>query len=499
MPILDKPLILWTSLLYVAITLGIGIWAVRRTRSARDFFIAGQGLGIFVVALATMSSAASGSNYLGSIGLMYAFGLGGMIFVVPSGVTAAVLCWVLAKRMRLLAEVREVFTIPDAVLARYRSRWASGLAAVAVVVGVSGYLGVQFLAVGVLLQAIVGWESLVLAMSVGVAVVLVYSVLGGMVAGVYTDVFQGAMMVGASGVALFWALGSGGGLGEMARTIAASESFGPAHVEPLGVLPAFTALGFLFVVGVGVFGSPQILHKFYMIRDPLSLRWLPWILGGSQMIVMAFQLGVGLAIPALIAQGQMAPVANPDNATAYYLLEHSPELLAGVIIASILAATMSTADSFVNIGAAALVRDLPRALGRPLRDELAWGRAATALLCAGAVALALLFDDLMLLLGTFSFGVFASTLAPVLLIGLNWKRVTPGAAIACMATGLVLSIGLELWSRTPGLPALPTAPGVLPTAISMSVSFSVLMLWSWLLGSPAGDAIDRDVRAVMDA
>ena len=116
-----------------------------------------------------------------------------------------------------------------------------------------------------------------------------------------------------------------------------------------------------------------MLHKFFMLDDPRKLRWLPLALGGSQILCLLIWLGVGLAVPALVAQGKLAPLASPDDAAPRFLLAFTPEALAGLVFAGILAAIMSTADSFVNLGAAALIRDLPRALGRRVARRAALG------------------------------------------------------------------------------------------------------------------------------
>ncbi|MDX1644844.1 MAG: sodium/proline symporter, partial [Thermoanaerobaculia bacterium] len=156
MPIVARPALVVTTLLYFAVVVAIGVWASRRTRTSRDFFIAGQSLGLLVTGLATMSAAFSGFVFLGGPGLTYEIGLASLFIVVPVGLTPGLLCWVVAKRLRLLAEVRDVLTIPDAILCRYRSRTASGLAAVAVIVGTIGYLGAQILAMGILIESIFG-------------------------------------------------------------------------------------------------------------------------------------------------------------------------------------------------------------------------------------------------------------------------------------------------------------------------------------------------------
>jgi Na+/proline symporter len=500
-PILDRPAISGVALVYLALVLAVGVWAARRTRTSRDFFIAGQGLGLLATGLATTSAAFSGFVFLGGPGLTYRLGAASLFIVLSVGFTSTLLCWTLGKRLRLLAEVREVYTVPDAVAARYRSRTAAGLAAVAVLIGTVAYLGAQLRALGVLIEAIFGTRrllgegSLAVAVAVGVALVLAYAVAGGMVAGVYTDLVQGLVMMGA-GVAVFvYAVAAGGGgegLAGMAASIASSPSFGARFLDPLGTVPPATAFGFLFVFAVGVLGQPQMLHKFYMLRDPAKLRWMPLVIALSQSLCVLVWLGIGLAVPALVARGEMAPLELADRAAPAFLLGFVPELVAGLAFTAILAAIMSTADSFVNLGSAALVRDLPRALGRPLANELAWGRLAVAGVAAASALVAYLYADLIALLGTFAFGTFAAALAPTLAVGLNWPRVTKQAAIASMATGMVLNVGLEL----AGDRLLP--PGVLPSAVALAASFTVLFVVTWWTGRRAAADLDDDVAAVME-
>jgi Na+/proline symporter len=248
-------------------------------------------------------------------------------------------------------------------------------------------------------------------------------------------------------------------------------------------------LGFFFVFGIGVLGQPHMLHKFYMLRDPRALKYLPLVLGGSQVVCLLIWLGVGLAVPALVAQGKLPPLVRPDDASPLFLLGFTPELVGGVAVAAILAAIMSTADSFTNLGAAALVRDLPKALRRTLPNELLWGRIATIGVTLAAALTAYLYKDLIALLGTFAFGTFAAALAPAIAVGLNWKRVTAAAAAASIVTGTALNLLLEF--RVFPLPA-----GALPAAGSLSASFAVLLLVSWWTG---GEEIDEDVAAVMEA
>jgi len=237
-----------------------------------------------------------------------------------------------------------------------------------------------------------------------------------------------------------------------------------------------------------------------MIRDPRRLKWLPLVLGSSQVLCLLIWLGIGLAVPALVAQGKLPPLDKPDDAAPAFLLGFTPEPLAGFAVAAILAAVMSTADSFMNLGAAVLVRDLRRAPGRKVRRELLWGRLATIVVTLAAALLALSYDDLIALLGTFAFGTFGAALAPALAVGLNWKRVTAAAATASIATGTALNLLLEFLARQtffPSLPKPPLPPGVLPTAVSLAASFTVLLAVTAWTGRRAA-ALPDDVRLVME-
>jgi Na+/proline symporter len=506
MPILDKPAIVWTALVYLTLVVVIGFWAARRTRSAKDFFIAGQGIGLVVTGLATMSAAFSGFVFIGGPGLTYSMGLASMFICIPVSFTAGLLCWVVAKRLRLLAGVREIYTVPDVIHSRYRSRLASGLAAAAVIVGTVGYLGAQLKALGILIEAIFGTRellgawSLAVAMAIGLVVVVFYATAGGMVAGVYTDLFQGTLMVGAAIAVFHYALKAGGGLETMARTIAESDRFGPGHLDPLGAVPVFMAMGFFLVFAVGNLGQPHMLHKFFMLDDPRKLKWMPLMVGVTQTLCVLIWLGIGLAVPSLVAAGRLSPLGNPDEASPQFLLGFAPEILAGLVFAGILAAIMSTADSFVNIGSAALIRDLPKAFGRKVADELFWGRVAVVGIAVSAAVFAYLYGDLIALLGTFAFGTFGAALGPALAVGLNWRRVTAAAAAASIATGMGVNLVLEFLAKQTffeGLPRPPFQTGVLPTAVSLAASFTVLFVVTWVTGRRPPE-IDEDVALVME-
>ncbi len=480
--------------------LALGAWAAGRTRDLRDFYVAGQSLGLAVTALGTMSAAFSGFVFLGGPGLTYRMGVAALFICLPLGFTGAMLCWVLAGRLRRLAAAREVFTVPDALLARFDSRAVSGAAAVAVLVGTLAYLGAQLQALALVVEAVFGLRELagegapLLAMALGLAVVLAYSVAGGMVAGAWTDAVQGFLMMVAAVAVFAVALGRGGGVSGIVEAVTASPDFGPGFFDPFATAPVLTVAGFFLVFGVGTLGQPHMLHKFYMLDDVRKLRWMPLALGGSQLICVLVWLGIGLAVPALVASGAMEALTNPDEAAPRFLLEQVPPWLAGFVFAGVLAAVMSTADSFLNVAAAALVRDLPVALGRRPPVGLATSRAAVVAVGIGAALFSLGYRDLIALLGTFAFGMFGAALAPVLAVGFNWRRVSAAAALASIVTGTTVHLGLEAWRRIEGLPPLPLAPGALTGTVSFAASLAVLLIVSGLSGP---QPLDPDLEEIV--
>lgn len=491
LPPLGQPVIVGVALAYFAGVAGIAAWATRRTRTGRDFFLAGQGLGVGTLAIAAMAATLSGFAFIGGPGLMYSVGLGAMYLVLPASLTTTLSAWVLAKRMRLLAEVRPVLTVPDAIGARYRSRLAQGLAAIALLVGVVGYMATNLLALGVVLKSIFGLE-LATGIWLGTLVVMAYSVSGGILAGIYTDVLQGALMALVSLAVFLLAIDSGGGLGGLSAGIMAND---PGFLSPWGKLTPLAALSFFFVFGLGTLGQPHVIHKYYMLRDPRQLKWYPLLMTAALLVTLLLYFAVGVAVKAEVARGALPPLAAPDDATPVFLLRHAPLFLAALAFSGVAAAVMSTVNSFMNIGAAAITHDLPSALGWSRGNQLWRGRVATAALSIAAALLAQTSGQLVAFLGVFGFGLFAATLVPALAIGLNWRGATRAGAIASIVTGLVLTLLFETlaWFRVYTFPA-----GVTVSGLCLVASFLAFFAGSWLTRHRAGEELDDDLRLVME-
>ena len=491
LPPLTQPVIVAVAVVYFAVVAAIATWASRRTRTARDFFVAGEGIGPWTLAIAAMAATLSGFAFIGGPGLLYSLGLGAMFIILPASITNSMGAWVLAKRMRVLAEVRGVITVPDAVGARYRSPLAQGLAAIAILIAVVGYMATNLLALGLVIDAIFG-VGIDWGIWLGTLIVMAYSAAGGMLAGVYTDLFQGALMALSSVLVFLFALKLGGGLGGISTTILASD---PGFLGPWGKATPLAALSFFFVFGLGSVGQPHVIHKFYMLRDPQRLKWYPLLMTAALLLTLLLLFGVGIAVKAEVARGALPALATPDDATPTFLLRYTPLLLAAVVFSGVAAAVMSTVNSFMNIGAAAVTHDLPVAFGWRRGNELWRGRIATVVLSIVAAAVAQASGTLVAFLGIFGWGLFASTLVPALAIGLNWRGATRAGAIASIATGIVLTLLFETlaWFDLYRFPA-----GVTVSGLALVAAILAFFAGSWLTRDRAEAELDDDIRLVME-
>lgn len=478
---------------YMAMCIGVGLWAMRRTRSTQDFFMAGRHLGVIVASVAVFSSTMSGFGFVGGPGLVYKMGTSSFWMIVCTSLAMTLTFFLLGKRLRMLAEIREPISLPDAVAARYDSRSTSFLTAVAILLGVMGYLATQILAMATVLQSILaespwfGDLPIELCVALSSAVLVFYCVTGGIIASVYTDLVQGIIMVVAAMLVLITAISAvDGGLTGMSRTILADD---PEAISPWGTLGMVGCITWYFVFVVGACGQPHVITKLMMTRKVDDARhMLPVSVVGYGISALLW-IGIGLCMRTLVLQGHHASLGDADQAAPDFLQHVAHPLLAGIVFAGLLAAIMSTADSFLNIGAAAVVHDIPRAIrGRSLDNELLWARTATVLIAAAASIFALASGALVALMGAFGWATFAAAIVPTVAIGFNWKRATPLACNVAIVSSLVINFVLQSFK-------IQLPHGFQGGALAMLVSLTLFFVIS-ILTPPR--PIARDIETVMD-
>ncbi len=490
-----NPVIIAIVVVYLIGITVIGIWAARQTDSTEDFLVTGKRFGIWAVAFAAFASVMSGFGFIGGPGLFYNGGYGFLWIAIVAPLAFPVSWYVLGKKMRLLSEVRDVLTIPDAAYARYESDTVRLLVALSVLLGVISYLGVQFLAIAFILQSVFG-VSEVIALLIGLVVIGIYTVGGGMIAGVFTDLIQGGIMVVGSVVVFVIAVRELDGFTQMSQDIALAD---PTFAGAFGATPVFLGLTWYFLFIVGNSGQPHMAHKLYMIRDTKLLKWGAPIAALSYFAASLMMLALGIGMRALVETGQFDALAHPDQAAPVFLVEFTPAVLAGVVLAAAVGAVMSTSDAFINIGAANLARDIPESLGYEYESDAAELRAhriANAFIIVASVLLVYYVEILVGILGVVGWGLFAAALVPLLGVGLNWKGATTEGAIAAgvvaLVGNLVLAIAVTFYDY--GI-----ATGATGEAVTLVLATIVLIVVSLFTGSNARDGIADDIRRVIES
>lgn len=489
-------LILGCVAIYMLSCIVIGLWAMTRTKSSHDFFMASRSLGFFVTGVAIFSSIMSGFGFVGGPGLVYAMGSSSLWILVSAPIGLALGFFLLGKRLRLLAELRDSVSLPDLAHARYQSRWVRLLVAVAILFGVITYLSVQIKAMALVLQEIFarneiwGHESLFLCVCVSSVLLAFYCVTGGIIASVYTDVFQGLVMIAVAVLVFLTALASvEGGLAECVRTIQHDDA---EAAGPWGTMGILGCLSWFFVFAFGSLGQPHVITKMMMSRRVEDVRFTAPLTMTGYVLTALLWISIGMVMRTHVLNGQHPDLSRADDAAAEFLYSYASPLLAGLTFAGLFAAIMSTADGFLNVGAAAVVHDIPQAIkGRSLRQELLWARIATGGLTILAAWFALASPDLVGILGTYGWGVFSAALAPCIGIGLNWKRAT---AFACIVS-VLLSMLINAVAFALQLQGIFIPYGVSPGAVALLVSLLSFVLIS-LLSNP--EPLAPDVDAVMD-
>jgi Na+/proline symporter len=186
------------------------------------------------------------------------------------------------------------------------------------------------------------------------------------------------------------------------------------------------------------------------------------------------------------------PLSNPDLAAPTFLLKFTHPVLAGIVYGGLLAAIMSTASGFVNIGAACVARDIPAGFGITVKNQLAAGRWATVVIMIISTLVAFYAKMFVAILGAVGWGLFAGAIVPTLGLGLNWKRATREGAIAAMVYSVVFSVTVELLNRF-NIWKMPH--GIVSYSFSL-LGAVVLFIVVSLLTKPR--ELETDIKAIME-
>jgi sodium/proline symporter len=432
---MNDPIIIAMMAVTIGVTLAIGIHAYREANTQQQYFAYGQQLRWVVLGLATFSTVMSGFGFVGGPGLVYNQGTTSLWMTFAAAIGIPLSFVLVGRKLHALAGP-DVLTIPDAIHRRFGSQAARFTVALAILLGILAYLGSQMLAAAFVFQQVFG-TSYETSFTISLAVVTAYPLIGGIVAGIRTEVFQGAIMLVASVLVFGYALSSGGGMAEITAEVASGNQ---AMVTPWGLATPLTALGYLFVFSIGNIGMPHSTSRFLMLRDLKQLRYGVLLATGAYMVGSLLWMAVGYAVRARVTAGDLEALAAADQAAPTFLANYTPNWLAGIAFAGLMCAILSTASIFLNVGSAALTRDIPLSLGRPPKNPIFWARLWTALLALASGGLAYWSQELVALLGAVGYGLHAAALVPTLALGLRWSGATAAGVVASTGVAIVGSI-----------------------------------------------------------
>jgi len=459
--------------LYVAALLVIGFIASRRMHDIRDYFASGKRLGFINVAFSSRATGESAWLLLGLTGMGFAVGVQAFWVVLGEIIGVAGAWLFMAKRFKRLTDRYDSLTVPDYLESRFRdsSHWLRLIAAGALVIFVPIYAAAQVHAAGGAFHDFLGWNHYVGA-AFGFAVVLLYITQGGFTAVVWSDVFQGTLMLLGLVVLPIVAFMEIGGFTNLIDSIRAINPdlltlHGPAPANEAGQQIAgtggwnagsiFTVLGFI-AIGIGFLGSPQVFVRFISIKSEkeinkgtlVAVTWTTLALSGAVCIGI---LGRAIFLPTDIKPidpETVDAVAPTVSAVQDSILPHMAEVLlpaffTGLFIAMVLSAIMSTIDSLLVVASSAAVRDYWQKTRHPdMSDErlVSTSRKLTVILALIAFALGigiLLYDKEQGIFWTIIFGWsgIAATFCPTIILSLFWSKLTSLGAKCAMVAGFL--------------------------------------------------------------
>ena len=453
--------ILIAMVIYMAAVIGIGIvYARRANKNSEAYFLGGRSLGPWVTAMSAEASDMSGWLLMGLPGVAYWCGLADAAWTAIGLAVGTYLNWLLvSKRLRRYSiQANNAITLPEFFSNRFREdkKVIMFLAAAFILVFFTVYAASCFVTCGKLFSTLFG-TSYISMLIVGAVFVLLYTLLGGFLAESASDFMQAIVMILALTVIVVISTIKAGGIGEVltnAREIPGFlEFFGLAtplvNEEGQQLVEAGKPMfgqasdyGFLTICsmlawGLGYFGMPQVLLRFMAIRKEKELK-------SSRRIAMVW-VAISLAVAVFIGLvgRQLFPVEHLTKATAEGIFitlstSYLPPIVAGFVMAGILAATISSSDSYLLIAASAFAKNIFQGMFKKnaTDKQVMWTTRITLLvLTLIGVLIALDENSVIFQIVSFAWAGFGATFGPLVLFSLFWKRINRAGAIAGMVGG----------------------------------------------------------------
>lgn len=463
----DTLKILLAMIGYMLVVIGIGLYFAKRAQAnSENYFLGGRSLGPWVAAMSAEASDMSGWLLMGLPGVAYWCGLADAAWTAIGLALGTYVNWlIVAKRLRRYSAVAgDSITIPDFLSNRFheKKKVILGISALFILVFFTVYAASCFVTCGKLFSTLFGtsYHSMMIA---GAVFVLVYTFIGGFLAESASDFMQAVVMVIALLTILILGTNAADGLGNvienaaqipgyLSLTAQATPVTDAAGVQQAaGGVPLFGeagSYGFLTIIstlswGLGYFGVPQVLLRFMAIRKEGELKQSRRIATIWCVISLAAAVIIGIIGRSLYpVEETLATASGAENVFVVLSQALLPAVLAGIIMAGILAATISSSDSYLLIAASAVSKNLYEGILKKNQadDKKVMNLSRIMLLLIAVVGMIIAWDEDSVIFNivSFAWAGFGATFGPVMLFSLFWKRINRPGAIAGMLSGGVM-------------------------------------------------------------
>jgi SSS family transporter len=448
---------------YLGAMMLIGVFSKRLIKTSADYWIAGGKLGWIVGGATIAATQMSAGLFIGSLGLAYNVGWTFFWVVFCFPLSYWLLAWLIGPKFKKFGK----FTLPDFIGARFYGHAPRLVAAILIIPAFLVYITAQLKAGGLILNVVYGVPEVTGAV-IFFLVIIAYTAVGGMIADAYTDLVQMIVMFGGALVAVPLLMRSLGGVNETFRLVTLINP----KLTGWGGIPPVTLIGLFFAFFIGSLGRPEILTRFYTMKDVKTIRrgtlWVFFLVGASHFLVFLLAMGIRALTPNL----PNADIAMPTIASAYL-----PPIIGSLLLAAVVAAMMSTVDSILLVAASAFSHDIYDQIIKPGASEKVKLRiASVATVAVGALALVMYIAGfgkltlIQLIVALFS-ALIGSTFAAPVMLGCLWKRTTKAGAIVGMLSGFTLAWIWYFAKKPLGLD--PVIPGtIISTLLTVVVSLA---------------------------
>jgi sodium/proline symporter len=431
-------------IVYLIILVLIGIWSSRLNKTLDDFLIAGRKLGTWPVAISAEASDMSGWLVLALPGRAFMYGISAIWTAVACALGTLFNWSVIAKRLRIFTEKLRALTIPDFLEDRYKddTHTIRAIATIIIAVFMVAYVSAQLVASGKILSETFGWGYHA-ALILGFAIITFYTLMGGFFAVAWTDVFQGMLIVIILISVPIVGIVRMGGIGEVLSAAgqvninSISPTFGYGGI--FFILFAFASMAWFF----GYPGQPHVLTRFMAIKSEKNLRKSTLI--GMVWVIISLW---GAVLIGIVGLAMFNGLPDPEKVLPMLATTLLPEWIAGIVIAAIVAAIMSTADSQLLVATSSVVEDVYHKLINSTATQkklVFFSRVFVLLLSVIAFTFAIPGEDSAIyFLVAFAWGGLAASFGPLIILSLWWKKTTKWGAIGGMLSG---TITVFVWDK----------------------------------------------------